>query len=55
MDPEIKTEEPTIVDEKFTINLENKENPMCCIVIGMAGSGKTTFISVRKISLNNSQ
>jgi hypothetical protein len=34
------------ISEKFEIQLESEKTPMCCIVIGMAGSGKTTFIQV---------
>jgi hypothetical protein len=26
------------------------ESPLCCIVIGMAGGGKTTFMDVRSLS-----
>lgn len=32
--------------EKIDIPLGNEKPPMCVLIIGMAGSGKTTFIGV---------
>ncbi len=39
--------------EAETINIPrgDEKAPMCVIVIGMAGSGKSTFISVISLSL----
>lgn len=39
--------------ERVELNLGNGKPPMCVLVIGMAGSGKTTFIHV-KFSVYNS-
>jgi len=33
--------------EKLEIPLGSEKPPMCFLVIGMAGSGKTTFITVK--------